>query len=101
VSAFTKFYFRPSKDEWVHAVAAPDREIGCGIYGRVEEKGKPVARAMVMLLRAEGEHGGIPISSVITDEEGDFAFGPLEAGQLYVIKIFCDGVKLRELELSV
>ncbi|MDR0951318.1 MAG: carboxypeptidase-like regulatory domain-containing protein [Oscillospiraceae bacterium] len=101
MSAFTKFYFRPSKDEWVHAVASPDKESGSGIYGRVEEKGVPVARAMVLLLRAEGERSGKPLSSVITDEEGDFAFGPLEAGQLYVIKIFRDGVKLRELELTV
>jgi hypothetical protein len=101
VSAFAKFYFRPSKGEWIHTIAAPDDESECGIYGRVEEKGKAVRDALVLLFKTDGEKAGPLLSAVTTDDEGEFAFGPLADGELYLIKIFRDSVKLRELEIKV
>lgn len=101
MSAFAKFYFRPSKGEWIHTVVGPGEEPGCGIIGKVEEKGGPVAGALVLLFKAEGEAAGKLISSMTTDGEGEFAFGPLADGQLYAIKVFRDSLKLRELEIKV
>ena len=101
MSAFSKFYFRPAKGEWIHSIVSPDRESGSGIYGRVEENGKVVKNALLLLFRTSGEITGELISVVTTDSEGEFAFGPLVAGELYVIKVFKDEVKLRELEISV
>lgn len=101
MSAYAKFYFRPSKGEWVHTVVTPDEEPGSGIYGRVVEKGKTVKDALVLLFRAEGEREGELLSAVTTDSEGEFAFGPLGDGELYAIKVFRDSIKLRELEIKV
>lgn len=101
MSSFSKFYFRPSKGEWIHTIVNPDGEPASGIYGRVEEKGKAVKDALVLLFNTEGEKTGSLISAVNTDAEGEFAFGPLSHGELYVVKVFRDEIKLRELEISV
>ncbi len=101
MSAFSKFYFRPSKGEWVHTIVEPDQDNGSGIFGKVEEKGKSVSDALVLLFRAEGEKTGELLSAVTTDNDGEFAFGPLADGELYVIKVFKDSIKLRELEIKV
>lgn len=40
------------------------------------------------------------ISQMFTDENGHFAFGPLTAGTLYMLKkVYKNSVKLRELEV--
>lgn len=101
MSAFARFYFRPSKGEWIHTTVGPGEGDGCGIFGRVEEKGAPVSGALVMLLKAEGEAAGTPLSSVTTDSDGEFAFGPLAPGQLYAVKVFRDSLKIRELEIQI
>lgn len=101
MSAFSKFYFRPAKGEWIHTKVSPDEETGSGIFGRVEEKGKAVGDALVLLFNTDGEQTGELISAVSTGDEGEFAFGPLDSGKLYVIKVFKDEIKLRELEISV
>ncbi len=101
MSAFSKFYFKPTKGEWIQTTVSPDSDSDSGIYGTVEEKGKAVKDALVLLFRAEGEITGGFISAVITGSEGEFAFGPLIPGQLYVIKVFKDQLKLRELEISL
>lgn len=101
MSAYAKFFFRPSKGEWVHTVVSPEEEWGSGIYGTIEEKGNPIKGALVMLFRTQGDRSGDLISAVTTDVDGEFAFGPLGDGELYVIKVFRDSVKLRELEIKV
>lgn len=101
MSAFAKFYFRPTKGEWIHTVVAPEEVEGNGIYGKVEEKSRPVKGAMVLLFRADGEKTGDLLSAVTTDDEGEFVFGPLTDGELYLIKVYKDSVKLRELEIRV
>lgn len=101
MSAFAKFYFRPSKGEWIHTVVEPDEEYGSAIFGTVEEKGKGVKDALVLLFRTQGDKTGEMLSAVTTDSDGEFAFGPLSEGELYVIKVFKDSVKLRELEIKV
>lgn len=101
MSAFARFYFRPSKGEWVHTVVGPEEEEGCGIFGRVEERGGPASGALVLLFRAEGETAGKLVSFMTTDSDGEFAFGPLVPGQLYAIKVFKDSLKLRELEIQI
>lgn len=101
MSTFARFYFRPTKGEWIHTTVGPEEEEGYGIVGRVEEKGSPVSGALVLLFKAEGEAAGKMLSSVTTDVDGEFAFGPLSPGQLYAIKVFRDSLKLRELEIQI
>ena len=101
MSAFAKFYFRPSKGEKIHTVVIPKEDPGCGICGRVSDGEKGVTGALVLLFETEGTDTGKLRSSFVTDEDGDFAFGPLVSGELYVIKVYKDSLRLRELEITV
>ncbi len=101
MGAFAKFYFRPSKGEWVNTSVEPESSDDCGIIGVVSGANGAVGQAMVLLCEAEGSAKGRLVSSMITGEDGQFAFGPLRGGQLYEIKIYKDSLKLRELEISV
>ena len=101
MSAFAKFYFRPTKGEKIHTVVTPKEDETSGICGKVTDGDRAVKAALVMLFETDGQDTGKLLSSVVTDEDGEFAFGPLAAGELYVIKVYKDSLKLRELEISV
>ncbi|MDR1131894.1 MAG: carboxypeptidase-like regulatory domain-containing protein [Oscillospiraceae bacterium] len=101
MSAFAKFYFRPAKGEKIHTVVTPQADESCGICGKVTDGQGNTEGALVLLFETRGQETGKLAASVVTDEDGEFAFGPLAAGELYVIKIYKDSMKLRELEISV
>lgn len=101
MSAFVKFYFRPSKGEKIHTVVTPKEDESCGICGKVTDGERAVKAALVLLFETGGQETGKLLSTVVTDEDGEFAFGPLVSGELYVIKVYKDSLKLRELEISV
>lgn len=101
MGSFARFYFRPAKGEWIHTEVSPCEDESCGIVGRVTENGAGVKDALVLLFEAEGGSARRLIASLATDEDGEFAFGPLTGGVLYVIKVYRDELKLRELEIRV
>ena len=101
LGAYAKLYFRPGAGETIHTVVTPLQDDSCGICGRVERAGAAVSNALVLLFEAEGERTDRPIGAFVTDEEGEFAFGPLRDGKLYVVKVYKDSLKLRELEISI
>ena len=100
LSTYGKFYFRPGVGEQISTELTPGQETAASICGRVlSAEGEPVMDAVVLLfLPGDGENMTL-ISRFITDEDGHFIFGPLSAGTLYLIKVFRDDVKLRELEI--
>lgn len=100
MSAYTKFFFRPSPGEQVSTTVAPEPDGRSAICGRVvDKKGAAIADAMVFLFRStEGEAPEL-CARFCTDEDGHFAFGPLEGKLLYIIKIFKNDIKIRELEV--
>jgi hypothetical protein len=101
VGAYAKLYIRPSQGEVIHTAVSPTEDKSCCVCGRVSDNGKAVIGALALLYEAEGQQAKQLISAFVTDEDGEFAFGPLEHGQLYVIKVYKDSLKLRELEISV
>ena len=101
MSAYAKFYFRPSKGETIHTQVRPETDQGCGICGTISSGDKKTEGALVLLFETQGQQAGRLIASCVTDEDGAFAFGPLAAGELYVVKVFCDSLRLRELEVVV
>ncbi|NCB73669.1 MAG: carboxypeptidase regulatory-like domain-containing protein [Clostridia bacterium] len=101
MGAFAKFYFRPSKGEKIHTVVTPKEDETGGIYGRVTDGERAVKAALVLLFETQGQETAKLLATLVTDEEGDFAFGPLRAGELYLIKVYKDSLKLRELEITV
>ena len=41
-----------------------------------------------------------PVSCAVTDEDGQLFFGPLKAGELYLVKLFKAGGAVRQLEIA-
>ena len=101
MSAFAKFYFRPSKGEKIHTVVTPREDESCGVCGKVTDGERALSGALVLLFTARGQETGELLASAATDDDGEFAFGSLAAGELYVIKVYKDSLKLRELEISL
>lgn len=95
---FAKFYFKPRRGERVHTEVETAQDDSCGLYGTVTREGKAVPDAAVLLFDAED---GALLASCLTDGDGAFAFASLEAERLYLAKVYVDGVKIRELEISV
>ena len=58
--------------------------------------GKSAAGALVTIYCADAPQ--TPIGALYTDEQGQFAFGPLEPGRLYHIKVFQRSDQIRALE---
>ncbi len=81
------FYVKPTAHEMVDAAVTLPPDQRPALTGTVlHEDEKPVADALVTLYRADAP--ARPVGAVYTDELGRFAFGPLEAGQLYCVKVF-------------
>ena len=100
MSTYSKFYFHPGKGEQVNTSITPEPDERSAICGKVlDGKGRPVENALVLLFRAGEDRVSDLISRFCTDEDGHFIFGPLESEILYLIKVFKNDVKLRELEI--
>jgi len=101
MSAYAKFFFRPAKGEQISTVIVPELDDRAVISGRVvDARGRPIEDAILLLYRVND--GELPelLSRFCTDEEGQFIFGPLEGGRLYLIKVYKDGIQMRELEIK-
>lgn len=100
MSTYSKFYFRPAKGEQISTTLTPEPDESSAICGRVTDgRGRPVEGALVLLFRSEEEHAPALLARFCTDDDGHFLFGPLESETLYLIKVFKNNVKLRELEV--
>ncbi len=98
MSSVAKFYFKPSDGEQVETTVTLENEKAAAICGTVRDKaGARVGGALVTLFRSEQDKK--LIDRQFTDDEGQFSFGPLEGSVLYLIKVYKNSIKLRELEI--
>jgi protocatechuate 3,4-dioxygenase beta subunit len=101
LSATTKFYVRPGENERIETAVRLDPEARSTIHGTVRDKdGRPLEDAAVLLFVTGNHPDELRLfSQTFTDDNGQFFFGPLEPGRLYLVKLFQNAVKTRELEL--
>lgn len=100
MSTYSKFYFHPAKGEQINTVIRPESDVNAAIFGKIiDASDKPVSGAMVLLFRTFEEAEPELKARFCTDEDGHFMFGPLEADVLYLIKVFRNNIKIRELEV--
>jgi len=93
------FYFRPTEGELVTADYTPAGQEQSILCGRLcDGEGAPVPDAAVLLFADDMEVPAL-IGRTVTDKEGQFIFGPLECGQLYVVKVFKNDLRERRLEI--
>ncbi|MCL2343303.1 MAG: hypothetical protein FWC62_05340 [Firmicutes bacterium] len=100
MATYTKFYFRPGKGEQINATVTPEADGRSAICGKVlDPKGRPVPDALALLFRAPEGEAPVPEGRCCTDEDGHFLFGPLQSEALYIIKVYKNDTKIRELEV--
>lgn len=99
MSIYPKFYFRPSRGEQITTVIRPAEDPAASICGVItDSREKAVDGALVLLFRT-GEGGPELLARCVSDDDGHFMFGPLEPESLYLIKVFKNSTKLRQLEV--
>ena len=100
MATYAKFYFRPGKGEQINATVSAEPDGRSAICGRVlDQKGRPIQDALALLFRSvEGDAPALE-GRFCTDEDGLFLFGPLQSEVLYIIKIYKNDTKIRELEV--
>jgi len=99
--SFTKFYFKPGQSEQIETTVRMQKDSRCVIHGYIKDSsGEPFADAAVVLFEAQERGDPRLVSQMFTDEFGQFLFGPLDAGQLYLVKVFKNTMRVRELETS-
>ena len=98
---FSRFYVKTSAGEQIDTTVHMDPDTRCAICGTVlDPKGAPISDALLILFKTGSEPDPpVPVSQFFTDSDGQFMFGPLESNALYLIKIFKNSIKLRELEI--
>ncbi len=100
MTTFSELYFKPGPGEQVETAVHMQEDNRSAISGVVLDKNdKPVADAMLLLYKTGGPGEQSAIARVFTEKNGEFAFGPLTAGELYRIKVYKNSIKLRELEI--
>jgi len=92
-----RFAFSPGQNERIEAVVTAPKEHRAILHGTVfDTDGMPVPDAVVRLFVCLGDKPE-PKADTFTDGEGEFVFGPLEADKTYVVKVYVNGVTLREI----
>lgn len=93
------FGFTPEKNEQLDVVLKVPYEPRSAIQGVVKNhKNEVVKDAVVKLFKekCKDPYELEPITHTFTDEWGHFLFGPLEPNQKYVIKVWIEHIKNRE-----
>ena len=99
-----KFDFCPRENEQIEVYIKVPEEKRSVIHGVVKDwRNKVVKDAVVKLFEEvpKGDECDLkPITHTFTDECGQFLFGPLYAHKKYVIKVWFDDVRIREMEIT-
>ncbi|MGI5848739.1 MAG: carboxypeptidase-like regulatory domain-containing protein [Christensenellales bacterium] len=95
-----KFAFTPGKNERIEAVITIPEEVRSIVHGTVyDADGKRIKDAVIRLFLRE-EQNCEPIAHTFTDDDGEFIFGPLLADKNYLVKVYVNGVTMRELTVK-
>lgn len=99
-----KFNVTPGENEQIDAVIKVPKETRSVIHGVVlDECNKRQKDAVVKLFKVCNRNNNVvlePITHTFTDEYGQFLFGPLCPHVKYVIKVWVNNVKTRELVIK-
>jgi len=95
-----RFAFTPGQNERIEAVVTVPKELRSIVHGTVYDlDGQRVADAVVRLFVCNEEKLE-SVSDTFTDSDGEFIFGPIEAEKNYVVKVYVNGVTLREITIK-
>lgn len=96
-----KFEFTPEENEQIEATIIVPQETRSVIHGVVKDcKNCIIKNAVVKLFKVMRNCKKSilkPIGHTFTDESGEFLFGPLSSKVNYVIKVWVNDIKIKEL----
>jgi hypothetical protein len=96
-----KFEFTPEENEQIEATIIVPQETRSVIHGVVKDyKNCIIKNAVVKLFKVVKHYKRCilkPIGHTFTDESGEFLFGPLSSKVNYVIKVWINDIKIKEL----
>ncbi len=95
-----KFAFTPGKNERIEAVVTIPKEQRSIVHGTVYDMDGEKIKDAVVRLYLQEEQKLTPVSHTFSDGEGEFLFGPLASEKNYVVKVYVNGVTLREITVK-
>ncbi len=95
-----KFAFTPQKNERIEAIITIPEERRSIVHGTVYDVEGNIIKDAVVRLFEICDGSPKPLSHTFTDSDGEFIFGPLTAEIDYLVKVYVEGVKLRELKIK-
>lgn len=100
-SRSVSFSFTPGENEQIETCVMIPEERRSIIHGIVKNQCNQVVKDAVVKLYEKVKYGHDfilkPVTHTFTDECGQFVFGPLYPNKCYVIKVWLNDVKIREL----
>jgi len=91
-----KFVFNPKQDENIEAfIETPNREKSI-IHGTVLEKDESPICSAVVRISEKDEESEKHLAYIITDDEGEFVYGPIETKSNIIIKVWVEKAKVKE-----
>lgn len=95
-----KFAFSTENNDKIEAVVTMPKEQRSILHGTVyDTEGERLPDAVVRLFVCD-DSNLLPVADAITDAEGEFVFGPLEANKSFVAKIYFNGIIIREVTVK-
>jgi len=95
-----RFAFTPGKNERIEAVVTIPEEKRSIVHGTVyDSEGNEVKEAIVQLFLSDGSKCE-SVSHTFTDDNGEFVLGPLFSDKNYMVKVYVNGVTLREVTIK-
>lgn len=100
MNLYHSFFVKPSAGEVIETTVRIHPDPRPALLGTVVgEDRRPVEGALIAVYASGGSSGpDTPVGAVYTDALGQFAFGPLTAGQLYQVRVCKSADGLRTLE---
>ncbi|MGI6013104.1 MAG: carboxypeptidase-like regulatory domain-containing protein [Oscillospiraceae bacterium] len=100
MSIFSKFYFRPDCGEQVQVTLTVAGDSHAAVCGTVTDHTGCAVQDAIVILYACDTADPQPIAGLCTDDDGQFVFGPLEGGKLYMVKVFHNDLQVREMKIG-
>lgn len=100
----TKFKFTPEENQQIEATIILPKESRSVIHGVVKNHKKCNVENAVVKIFEVAEQGGKnilkPIGHTFTDELGQFLFGPLAPNRHYIVKVWVNDIKIKEMIIN-
>jgi len=100
----TKFEFTPEENQQIEATIILPKESRSVLHGVVKNhRNCEVENAVVKVFQVVEDCGKcnlIPIGHTFTDKFGQFLFGPLCPGRHYVVKVWVNDMRIKEIVVT-